>query len=571
MKKEFLFILLISSILFSMCPSGVRQIEVPAVVGGDEGDSLAIQVRIEPGDSNIYTSISPKTGISTQSSEENAIISSFLISNKSLDECTIHFDIINTLNSKFVDGPSAGAAMAVASSAVLQNKTLRTDVVITGTIDKKGNIGTVGGVSEKTIAASRSGKSYFLTPIPSIRDRIIVAALEDVNNIQILDIRTLDQANRIFFQKEGSVPIVESTPLEHTVISKNIKTLTPVEELKVFSAIALNLSNTFEKEINTQIGILGKNSSRYEFLQFFKEEIEIQNQLIEKGYLFTGANNIFLQKIDFNFLMKVGNIDLEFEKQSVQEKLDSITLFPKTEDNWQWICGSEMRINWAEDKLESLPIFSEKITEGSEYPYLYEILYANSWLDIATTINLQGNGQLIDESKLEKLAKDKISLEQQFISSQPEVNSEALRHLRTGQKAFDKGQYLTAIYDTAFAHALQQATSDTFYEKDIEKLSERLYNEKTNKTSIWAQLYLTQAKYIYESDEKSDAYLIFLLSNEFEAVTLELNNQLDMIGEIQNPSTISDQKADLNVVILVLSFLIIIESFLLIYCIQSKN
>ncbi len=568
MQKELFILLILITTLFSICPTGVRQIEVPAVVGGDDGGSLAIQIQIAPGDGNIYTSIYPKTGISTQSSEESAVLSAFITSNKSLDECVVHFDVINTLNSKYVDGPSAGAAMAVASSAILQNMKLREDIVITGTINSNGEIGTVGGITEKVIAASKSGKSYFLTPIPSVRNRIIAAALEDIEDIKLIDVRTLEQANEIFFKTEGTEIQIEKKPLENTILSDELITIEKNKELETFAQIGYNMKDNFKSTLDNYLEKIGNDSSRAEFIYYFEEEIEIQEELLDRGYVFTAANNMFLQEIDYEFLTKVGNIDLEKEKQEAQLCFDELMLKEKKQDNWQWITGSEMRLNWAEDKLDNLPLFSDKATEGSEYPYLYEILYAKSWCNIARNLNKEGTGKIIDESNLEKFAKDKILLEQEFISRQPEINSEALRHLRTAQIALDKGQYISAIYDSSFARALQESTSDIFYEKNIEALTDELYKQSNNKTSLWGQLYLTQAKYIYLTEEKENAYTIFLLSNEFEEITNEI--QKELLTNQTNSEIIEEKQTDkTDKIITFLSVFIVLESILLLYIIYA--
>ena len=48
-----------------------------------------------------------------------------------------------------IGGPSAGAAIAVATVAAIEGKNVSKDAVITGTIEEGGYIGEVGGVFEK--------------------------------------------------------------------------------------------------------------------------------------------------------------------------------------------------------------------------------------------------------------------------------------------------------------------------------------------------------------------------------------------------------------------------------------
>ncbi len=68
-------------------------------------------------------------------------------------------------NATLIGGPSAGAALTVATVAALENKTLKNDIMITGTIWPDGSIGEVGGILEKAKAARDVGIKVFLVPL----------------------------------------------------------------------------------------------------------------------------------------------------------------------------------------------------------------------------------------------------------------------------------------------------------------------------------------------------------------------------------------------------------------------
>ncbi len=78
-----------------------------------------------------------------------------------------NYDILYSIEteSPVVGGPSAGAALTIATMAVLQNESLKEDVVITGTVNADGTIGQVGGILEKAQAAKDIGASLLLVPI----------------------------------------------------------------------------------------------------------------------------------------------------------------------------------------------------------------------------------------------------------------------------------------------------------------------------------------------------------------------------------------------------------------------
>lgn len=67
-------------------------------------------------------------------------------------------------NASLVGGPSAGAPLTLATMAALQNKSLREEVIMTGSIQPDGTIGDVGGILEKAKAAEREGFKKFLVP-----------------------------------------------------------------------------------------------------------------------------------------------------------------------------------------------------------------------------------------------------------------------------------------------------------------------------------------------------------------------------------------------------------------------
>ncbi len=77
-----------------------------------------------------------------------------------------NLDIIYNLKSDagVVAGQSAGSIMAVSTIAALQNKQLRKDVIITGSINSAGDVVDAGGLHAKAEAAKRGNAKLFLVP-----------------------------------------------------------------------------------------------------------------------------------------------------------------------------------------------------------------------------------------------------------------------------------------------------------------------------------------------------------------------------------------------------------------------
>jgi Lon-like protease len=91
-----------------------------------------------------------------------------------------------------VGGPSAGLmfALGLIDKLTPEDLTGGSFVAGTGTIDLDGEVGAIGGVTMKTIAARAQGAEYFLTPA----DNCAMAAADAPSGLTLLEIGTIDDA-----------------------------------------------------------------------------------------------------------------------------------------------------------------------------------------------------------------------------------------------------------------------------------------------------------------------------------------------------------------------------------------
>lgn len=96
-----------------------------------------------------------------------------------------------SIDSGQVGGPSAGLAFTLGVIDVLTPGSLTGGkrVATTGTIDLRGNVGPVGGVPQKTVAARASGAELFLVPPGEYEQAIRFAG-----SMQVVQVDTLDGA-----------------------------------------------------------------------------------------------------------------------------------------------------------------------------------------------------------------------------------------------------------------------------------------------------------------------------------------------------------------------------------------
>jgi len=133
-------------------------------VKSDESTGVLGKVFIEvnPGKGRVLMNTNPFLEPDTQYSAETAVKVAQNYTGKNLDDrdVILSFDVTGQV----LGGPSAGAAMTVATIAAIEQKKVKENVAITGTIEPDGEVGQIGGVIQKAEAAAKNGVKLFLVP-----------------------------------------------------------------------------------------------------------------------------------------------------------------------------------------------------------------------------------------------------------------------------------------------------------------------------------------------------------------------------------------------------------------------
>lgn len=171
---------------------------------GSEGTLADLTLETQPGEGRVFLDTFPLTKIATQISLRFAE----QVSCAELDvDCTsTDFFFAIRASPGIVGGPSAGAAAAVLTTALVDGRTLDPHVGITGTINSGGLIGPVGGLPQKIEAAAESGLTKVLIPkgtaiVKENNKTIDLIALGDKLGIEVVEVATLDEAMTHFTGK----------------------------------------------------------------------------------------------------------------------------------------------------------------------------------------------------------------------------------------------------------------------------------------------------------------------------------------------------------------------------------
>ncbi|TAL46748.1 hypothetical protein EPN87_04570 [archaeon] len=143
--------------------AGEVLVNAPAVDDKGNGVSTILRVSAKPGTGKVLVDVNQIIfWADTQQSIQTARSVAQQATNNDLSKVDLTYSI--DTNASLIEGPSAGAALTIATIAALENKTLNNSVMITGTINPDGTIGEVGGISAKASAAKSTGATLFLVP-----------------------------------------------------------------------------------------------------------------------------------------------------------------------------------------------------------------------------------------------------------------------------------------------------------------------------------------------------------------------------------------------------------------------
>jgi len=197
-------------------------IKVPAVNQDKQGVATLLYVSTVPGYGRTLVNIDKLLfWVDTQNSIRTSRDVASHVTGKDLSSTDTVYSI--TADASVIEGGSAGAALTIVTIAALENKNLKPDVMITGTINPDGTIGPIGEVLAKARVSKQLGATTFLVPRTQSSqvsyvdkttcDKIGLSEIcrtetvphsinvGDEAGINVIEVYTIDDAVRYFFEE----------------------------------------------------------------------------------------------------------------------------------------------------------------------------------------------------------------------------------------------------------------------------------------------------------------------------------------------------------------------------------
>lgn len=499
--RVFFVLMFLLPLIFSSC-NGELSYYIPAVIG-DGGGLVNVTMRIAPGSGETYITVYPTVGTSTQESLQNAV------AYWQVEQCDI-FVSFPGKNAESIDGPSGGAAFSLMVYALLNNNTIRKDSIITGSIDRFGNVGPVGGLYEKAKGVYLIGAKYFITPEENLYETFILKNAEEKYNITILQVKSMDEIID-FMVYNKSIKKTELDSKKRPMPNLTAYDYSGMERFETVAKKMIDLENSTTFDM-----VVSDNESRI-VKEFFENEVNRQTIILDKGYLFTGANEAFLNYIDLSTIKAIirGDINLPRKKGDIGKCLTSISRPNMTDKNFEWVIGADLRQGWAYDKLNKTNI--DGLLKEEEYFAYNELMHSYAWCEVGNGLidAAEQGGVEIDEENWKKITEKKL-IEAKNIETDDE---ELKTRLMIAEKAYTNGRYGAAIYDAVYVIVNSQIIP--------EELNMSIMNE--SRSSLWGKVYQSHAAFLYSQNQTKIAYATAEFARELDKVTEEMRSELVLL------------------------------------------
>ncbi|MFA5745814.1 MAG: S16 family serine protease [archaeon] len=579
----FIFLILMSTSIFAYLPKA--QMKIFAVNSTNTGMDANLVIEIKPGTGKVFSNVNAQVGSTTQESERNAVNAAERINPEAKDKYDYFFEIQSVASS--IDGPSAGAAMALLITSMLNDKDLSGKVSITGTITEDGYVGDVGGIAAKAKKANDVGIKLFMIPAGSRRQAITndsgnsqlvdlpeyayttwglkvveVETIEDIKKYAVMDIANIDINNTAAIEKDEYIP----ETIEYSVA------LTPMRGIVDKYLIDANniLSRTEDSINNSKIKDSSIVQSLLSLVDYSKEAITQAKKYSANNYMYTAANEAFLAK---TYLITIDEIvnnpsimseDSTIYNLRIQEVENKITLTENRSkfcslDRLEWCISAKQRIVWAKNKIKNIK--ASPSATSAPVDKIMDYSYALAWIEIANDFldaGMNNNSpNFVESSEFKDLAQKYIvDIENEIVllDAAAAKDEDILRRLNAAKTNYEMGWYVTALYDAASAKGILLSRKEVDKESFDENVFLISYNElsilktpKANSESInvWSKLYYDHGLFYYKNylyyknknTTKADgaiktAYSVVSLSNELYIVENLVHEYYNNAGNI---------------------------------------
>ena len=263
------------------------------------GSTIDLKLTITKGTGEIFVNTKSLKEIDTQLSITNGHHTACSLYELPCDNYNFYFSFEGT--STVLKGPSATASIALITAKTINKKKLNNDVVITGSLNSAGVIGTVGGIEKKIEVAQRRGFKKILIPLLASQN------ISKNSKIDVKPVLSLTQAYNEFDQDKLELPQRSLDKSSYTPLMRSL-----VDEL-------CGRTQNLEQELgNTQYS---NNTSNKQLYQTAQQNINSSNKAIDRESYYSAASFCFSANNNLQTLIQK---QTNHSKQTIQSNISKL-------------------------------------------------------------------------------------------------------------------------------------------------------------------------------------------------------------------------------------------------------
>ncbi|RZN38426.1 MAG: hypothetical protein EF813_04910 [Methanosarcinales archaeon] len=496
-----ILIIMISSFAHAQSASAAQvSIPLPAVYATSEGEVgvlTDLTVWVTNGTGHVFVDTAPFTQVDMQGS---ARLSSMVACDiTGINPETRDFFYVLHTDSPVIGGPSAGAAMTVATVAALMNWTIDQGVVMTGMINPDCSIGAVGGISAKLNASAKKGAHSFLIPagqgnvtltehiiaqngsLVTVKENSVtidIFALGETQDIRVMEIEDLRDAILIYTGYE----------IPNVLLTGEVQTTSYMDAMQPLAATLLDESRTQynDTEVVADTEFIDALESQVLAIKDAQADYDAKNYYASMSRSFNTMINLrHIRWYSECLALDEGNLDeyIADRIEQVENEISDAELAinkAKSENGvLEGIGAAESRLSIAREKLADAEQTKHAGDAIELLAFSMERARSAQWW---ATLSCAGSGQRISNDLIRDRAGRYYSQAASMLAYADALISEtggcktqimsAKKDLSRARNELHAGHYAGAIYDSL--HAMVQANTA------IELIGIEDLDEKTN-------------------------------------------------------------------------------------------
>jgi uncharacterized protein len=436
---------------------------------GEEGALLGAQVIVVNGTGHVFVDTNPYTQVDLQGSARlAAMVASDVLG---VDEKAYDFYYIIEISSPIIGGPSAGAALTVATIAAINKWTLKPNVVMTGMINPDESIGPVGGIPYKLEAAAAKNYTLFLVP----EGQTTVTVKKDSSYLKGTHIITGDSEETVDVVELGkklNVTVKEVSTIQDVVLAfTDHEIITPTYQGTILTTQYMDLLKPLAENLKSESGSMynetTKSMSNTQLTDTAKDILARADKMYEdkKYYAATSLyfNSMFTMRFaqwkqgyekslnKEQYLTELSN-KVEKQIQASESDLQNFTLYGISDV--EAVGAAESRITVARMRLDEAKKINDTDEKISGMAFANERARTAQWWLILST----PNERVVPENILKDRAGWYLSQAQSINTymitlisesgSHPQITGGAADDIANAQKEMERSYYVGSIYDS---------------------------------------------------------------------------------------------------------------------------